>query len=293
MAEVWFVGVSTGGSLIHRAMPLWQASLPSECSIRGVDVDLDAPDDEYVELLDALRRDDAAAGAVVTAHKVRLFRAARAQFAFLDPIALACEEVNAIRRTGPGLRGYARDPISVGRVVDRIWPEGEGDVICLGAGGTAVALAHHLRDARGPLRFVCADRDEAALAQLARLAGRPIIGHLGEGPWDDLIAAAPPRSLVVNATGLGKDRPGSPTSDRVAFPRRAVVWELNYRGDLRFLRQAWRQARTADLAVHDGWGLFCHGWAAALGAVLDIADDANLGERFAEAAKQIRPRVAT
>src|SRR5204863_7479118 len=122
--------------------------------------------------------------------------------------------------------------------------------------GTAVALAHHLRGTRGPLRFVCAERDEAALGQLVRLAGGAIVTHLGDGPWDELVAAAPPRSLVVNATGLGKDRPGSPTSDRVAFPDRAVVWELNYRGDLRFLRQARAQAGGAELSVNDGWRRF-------------------------------------
>jgi shikimate 5-dehydrogenase len=289
MAEVWFVGVSTGGSLIHRALPLWRDLLPSECAIRGIDLDLDARDEAYLGLVERLRAEDGAAGAVVTAHKLRLFAAARSELADLDPIALACEEVNAIRRAGLTLRAYARDPVSVGRVVDRIWPEGEGDVICLGAGGTAVALSHHLREKRGSPRFVCAERDEAALARLARLARGPIAAHLGEGPWDDIVAAAPPRSLIVNATGLGKDRPGAPTSDRVTFPRRAVVWELNYRGNLRFLRQARAQAGAAELSVHDGWRLFCHGWAAALGAVLDIGDDPELGERFVDAARPIRP----
>jgi shikimate dehydrogenase len=289
VAEVLFVGVTTGASLVRRAMPLWRPLLPSRCDIRGVDIALDAPDEAYVELLDGLRRDDGAAGAVITAHKLRLFRAARSRFAYLDPTSLACEEVNAIRREGSRLRGYARDPISVGRVVDRIWPRGEGEVVCLGAGGTAMALAYHLRTTRGPVPFVCAERDPAALAQLTRLADLPIVEHVGEGPWDEVIEAAPPRSLIVNATGLGKDRPGSPISAAAAFPPEAVVWELNYRGELDFLRRARLQAEASRLRVEDGWALFCHGWAVALAAVLDLADDPGLGDRFAEVAGQLRP----
>jgi shikimate 5-dehydrogenase len=68
-----------------------------------------------------------------------------------------------------------------------------------------------------------------------------------------------------------------------------VIWELNYRGELGFLGQARRQAGSAHLAVHDGWQLFCHGWAAALSVVLDGRDDAGLGERFAQAAAAFRP----
>lgn len=288
-AEVWFVGVSTAGSLVHRAMPLWQPLLPSRCDVRGVDVEPGSADARYVELLDELRRDERAAGAVVTAHKVAVFGAGRALFADLDPIALACEEVNAVRCAGSDLYGYARDPVSVGRVVDRIWPEDAGDVICLGAGGTARALIYHLSATRGPVRFVCADRSEAALREVARLAGRAINARAGEAPWDELVAAAAPGSLVVNATGMGKDRPGSPLTDRATYPAGAVVWELNYRGELRFLDQARAQADSARLEVHDGWRLFCHGWAAALSAVLGIDDDPGLGERFAEAARSIRP----
>jgi shikimate dehydrogenase len=45
---------------------------------------------------------------------------------------------------------------------------------------------------------------------------------------DELMAILPPGSLVINATGMGKDRPGSPISDNGLFPERGIVWELNY-----------------------------------------------------------------
>ena len=67
-------------------------------------------------------------------------------------------------------------------------------------------------------------------------------------------------SLIINATGLGKDRPGSPLGDGAPFPRDAIVWEINYRGDLAFLRQAKAQARAKRLKVQDGWMYFIFGW---------------------------------
>jgi shikimate dehydrogenase len=293
MAAIVFVGVTTGSSLVHRAMPTWQPLLGSTCGLRGVDIDLGADDDSYAGLLDDLIGDDSAAGAVVTSHKVRVFQACNARFAYLDPLAVACEEINAIRRTTDGLYGWARDPVSVGRVVDRIWPDAEGQVVCLGAGGTALALARHLSTTRAAVRFVCADPNRAAVERLVRQAPRQgpisVTGHVGDGPWDDLIGAAPPGSLIVNATGMGKDRPGSPITSRSRFPSHAVIWELNYRGELEFLHQSRLQARSSQLQVHDGWQLFCHGWAAALVAVLDLPDDEQLGDRFAQAAQSLRP----
>jgi shikimate 5-dehydrogenase len=290
VADVVFVGVTTGSSLARQALACWQPLLGLRCGLRGIDVALDADDSAYVDLLDGLRRDRSVLGAVITVHKLRMFEVGRSRFDGLDRLALACEEVNAIRRHRDGaLQGWARDPVSVGRVVDRIWPRSDGDVICLGAGGTAVALAHHLFATRPGVRFECADRAADAVGRVARIAGQPVRAHVGSGPWDHLMAHAPDGSLVVNATGMGKDRPGSPITEQVSFPRSSVVWELNYRGDLGFLRQARRQAEPRLLDVHDGWELFCHGWAAALSVVLDLPDDPELGHRFVDAARHLRP----
>ncbi len=58
----------------------------------------------------------------------------------------------------------------------------------------------------------------------------------------------PPGSLVVNATGMGKDRPGSPLGPTSVFPRDGVVWEFNYRGSLDFWHQALAQRSRAAAA---------------------------------------------
>ena len=254
MGTVWFVGVSTAGSLVHRAMARWRPLLGGDVEVHGRDLPLDAPEGAYRSLLDDLRRDAHAVGAVVTSHKVALFRAGGDMFTRLDEVALACGEVNAVRRTPEGLVGFARDPVSVGRVVDRIWPAGRGDeVVCLGSGGTAVALGRHLLARPRPPGLVFADRRPGAVAHLRAALGGEVSTRVGAGPWDELVAGMRTGGLVVNATGMGKDRPGAPLSASATFPADAVVWELNYRGDLPLLFARLKDTRGPLLAVGDLW----------------------------------------
>ena len=102
------------------------------------------------------------------------------------------------------------------------------------------------------------------------------------------LAALPPRSLVVNATGMGKDRPGSPLPPTARFPERAVVWELNYRGPLEFLAQARGQEEERELTVVDGWRYFIHGWSQVVAEVFDLEMKPALVARLAEAAESVR-----
>ncbi|MFK3979776.1 shikimate dehydrogenase family protein [Micromonospora sp. NPDC050397] len=291
---LWFVGVSTGQSLINEAFPLWIADLGLDLRLVGRDLPPDAPAPAYRALLTELRDSNHVLGAVVTSHKVAVLRAAGDLVDRLDPLAAECGEANALRRDPDGLAGFARDPISVGRVVDEIWPDGR-DVVCLGAGGTAIALGRHLLTRTvAPARLVFADPSPEAGRHLRSVLGPwaqarrvRLEVHVGAGPWNHLVRSSPAGTLVVNATGLGKDRPGSPLSPTATFPPDAVVWELNYRGDLTMLRQA---ADSGEgLVVHDGWRLFCHGWAAALGPILGLDDEAERAERFAVLAAHLRP----
>ncbi len=119
-----------------------------------------------------------------------LVRAAGDLIDRMDPLAAECGEVNALRREGGALAGFARDPVSVGRVVDEIWPEGD-HVVCLGAGGTAIALGRHLlaRPA-APNRLTFTDR--------IGMAGEHLRAVLGRGP-----APAASDSMCTSAKGRG------------------------------------------------------------------------------------------
>jgi len=287
-ATLWFIGVSTGRSLINAAFPVWIGDLGRDLRLVGRDLPPGSPPERYRALVAGLRADPSALGAVITTHKVAVARAAGDLIDEWDALAVECGEINSLLRTPTGLAGFARDPLSIGRVVDEIWPAGE-EVACLGAGGSAIALGRHLISRpEPPARLVFADPDESAAAHL-RAVLSPWSDHIavrvGPGPWDDLVAAAPPGTLVVNATGLGKDRPGSPLTAGAGFPPGAVVWELNYRGDLALL---WL-ARERGVEAYDGWNLFCHGWAAALGPILGLPDEVATARRFADLAAPLRP----
>jgi shikimate 5-dehydrogenase len=103
---------------------------------------------------------------------------------------------------------------------------------------------------------------------------------------DKLVQALPPYSLVVNATGLGKDAPGSPTTDGVSYPKNSLVWEINYRGDLIFKRQAEAQAKEKNLHVEDGWNYFIYGWTQVIAEVFHIEIGGQVLETLSGIAKE-------
>ena len=102
------------------------------------------------------------------------------------------------------------------------------------------------------------------------------------------MAELPPGSLVVNATGMGKDLPGSPIGPAGVFPQAGLVWELNYRGELEFLRQAHRQQGPRRLRIEDGWGYFLHGWTQAIAEVFTLPLTPQLFARLDRAASALR-----
>ena len=129
-----------------------------------------------------------------------------------------------------------------------------------------------------PSGIVTANRSQPRLDEIRRIfdtldTGVPVSYHLTPNAADNdvLLAGLKPYSLVVNATGLGKDRPGSPLTDACLFPQNGLVWELNYRGDLRFMHQALAQREARSLLVEDGWKYFIHGWTQVIAEVFHVA----------------------
>jgi shikimate 5-dehydrogenase len=74
----------------------------------------------------------------------------------------------------------------------------------------------------------------------------------------------------MNATGLGKDAPGSPITDAAVFPEDGIAWDFNYRGDLVFMDQARAQQTGRNLRIEDGWVYFIHGWTRVIAEVFHI-----------------------
>jgi hypothetical protein len=90
---------------------------------------------------------------------------------------------------------------------------------------------------------------------------------------------------------MGKDRPGSPAPPDAPWPYGGIAWDLNYRGDLDFLRQARAVERKRSLRVFDGWRFFLHGWTAHLAEVFDIEMDAPTFAALSAAAIPFRPKA--
>jgi len=72
---ILFVGVSTSGSAAHAVFGRWSAELGQPWVLRGVDLPADAPPEAFARLVSAMRGRPAVRGALVTAHKLRLYRA--------------------------------------------------------------------------------------------------------------------------------------------------------------------------------------------------------------------------
>ena len=280
---MYFVGVSTASSLIMRVFGPWAELLGlGDCELRGIDLPLGAPADDYRAVVDLIAGDDASLGALVTTHKLDLYAAARDRFAEVDQFGTLMREVSSISKRGGRLIGHAKDPISSALALDAFvpaghWSQAPRDALILGAGGAATAIAHVLatraegdRPARIVVTDVARERLDGLAQALAQVDGAAAVETrlvASAADSDALLAQARPGSLVVNATGLGKDGPGSPLSDAAAFPPDALAWELNYRGELRFLAQA----RAAGVVAEDGWTYFIHGWTQVIAEVFDVA----------------------
>lgn len=273
----YFIGVTTGQSSIMRIFPEWAKALELEAAvIRGIDIDIHADAGVYREVVEFIRDDALSLGALVTTHKIDLYHACHDLFDYLDPYATAFGELSSISKNAGRLEGYAKDPISSGLALNAFVPENwwqshGGEALLLGAGGSAIAIGSCLMKQEGqknrPSRILVANRSQSRLDEIQKIfaaldTGVPVSYHLTPEPGqnDALLAQLKPWSLVVNATGLGKDRPGSPLTDACVFPENGLVWELNYRGDLRFMHQARFQQSNRKLLVEDGWIYFIHGW---------------------------------
>lgn len=224
-----FVGVTTRWSSIVPIFPRWREGLGlGDVELEGWDLPLGAAAERYREAVMRLKSGPDIAGALVTAHKIGLLRAAGDLFDELDEHARRLGEVSCIARRGGRLLGWAKDAITAGRALETLTPPGYfaagGHALVLGAGGAGGAIAEHLLAAAPPPgRVIVTDRSPE---RLERFTDPRVEARLA-GDGTDMLAALPPRSLVVNATGMGKDRPGSPIRPAARFPPRSAVWDLN------------------------------------------------------------------
>jgi shikimate 5-dehydrogenase len=297
----YFIGVTTARSSIRRVFPRWMAELGRpDILLEGIDLKIHDEPHAYRAATAQIKQDTLSIGALVTTHKIDLYEAARDMFDYLDPYALLCGELSSISKLEGRLEGHAKDPISAGRTLDTLLGEGYfgrtgAHVLIFGAGGSAVATALHLINkvypADRPARITLVNRSAGRLARAREMVSQlntdiDIEYVCNQDPVvsDQMMASLPAYSVVINATGMGKDTPGSPITDEGLFPRHGVAWEFNYRGELDFMHQALRQVQSRDVTVEDGWLYFVHGWTQVVAQVLHIDLTPDLFRRLEQVA---------
>jgi shikimate dehydrogenase len=300
---ICFLGISTGGSVARRAFEGWMRLLGADFALERVDLPAGAPAQSYRQLMDRIRS-EAFAGLTVTAHKTALFEHAGDLLDGVDEPARIASEISVIYSNAHEFRGTIIEPKSIAATLTELGGDSAmtldtADVVVLGAGGTAVSLVMCLTEqawpaSARPRRIHFVDTSPQRLAHVAALSNawppsletRTILSE-GEVSLADL-GPLPAKSLIVNATGLGKDRPGSPISLPTSWPLGAKVWDLNYRGDL-LMPQAARDAEASS-AVHayDGWNLFINGWAEGLSKIMGRSIDQTERAAMNEHARTLR-----
>lgn len=302
---MYFIGVTTTKSSIMNVFPLWAKALGlKDAVLKGIDIDIHAKDQDYIDAVQFIKNDELSLGALVTTHKIDLYNAAKSQFEYMDPYALKFGELSSISKNDGRLEGFAKDPISSGLAMEAFipenyWKNNGGEVLIMGAGGSALAISSYLMKKESgknvPSKIIITNRSLPRLQEAKeKLEGiNPDVKleyHLCEDATknDQVLKGLKPNSLIVNATGLGKDRPGSPLSDNCVFPPKSLVWELNYRGDLKFLHQANAQKESSDLHVEDGWIYFIHGWTQVIAEVFHIEIKGDILDQCERIANGIR-----
>jgi shikimate dehydrogenase len=301
----YFIGVTTGKSSIMKVFPLWMKVLGREdVVIEGVDCKIHDDPEAYRKAVAQIKYDPNSLGSLVTTHKIDLLNAARDMFEFLDPFAVITGEVSSISKLEGRLEGHAKDPLTSGASLDAIIEKGyfgktKGEVLCFGAGGSGVATLLHLINKKDigdrPKKFTFVNRSLGRLDHAQEMVGGlktdiEIEYICNSDPLvnDKIMEKFPPYSIIINATGMGKDTPGSPITWEGKYPMNSVSWEFNYRGELDFLHQSLAQVESRKVKVEDGWIYFVHGWTQVVAQVLHFDLTPALFDKLNEAASTVR-----
>ena len=305
---MYFIGVTTAQSSIMKVFPRWANVLGINAVIKGIDIGIHAPAEDYRRAVDFIKNDPLSLGALVTTHKLDLLNAARDMFDAFDPYAELLSEVSSISKQGDKLWGHAKDPITSGLSLEAFVPADwwlnhpQAAALIIGAGGSSLATTIYLMDSEKhgdnrPNKIVVTNRSKPRLEHMQSIhAGLGNSTHVEYHYCptfeenDAVLAQMPEHTLVINATGLGKDVPGSPLTDEAVFPKNGLIWEFNYRGDLKFMHQALAQKTQRNLIVEDGWVYFIHGWSQVIAEVFHLELTQELVHELSDTASDLRPK---
>ena len=304
---MYFIGVSTGDSSSKNIFPRWAETLGIlPCELVGIDLKIHDDPMNYREVVNFIKEDPLSLGALVTTHKMDLMAACRNEFDVIDSVASELGEVSSIYKRDGKLCARATDPECGGLALQNFltlnyFNDTDSELLILGAGGSSLALVWYFLEGEGkkspPSKIHVINRSQARLDHLINLAegwgsGEQVVSYHASDPSiaDQILNELKPGSLVVNATGLGKDIPGSPITNSALFPEKGIAWDFNYRGNLKFLTQARLQKQTRKITLVDGWDYFVIGWSQVIADIfnIEIPTSGVLYELLSNQAKEYR-----
>jgi len=276
----------------------------NDLKIYPYDLKIHDKNENYRKAVAQVKYDKNCYGALVTTHKIDLYAAAKDMFDYLDYYAQLLSELSCISKKDSRLEGYAKDPISAGSSFDNFIKKGYfsktgGHVLLLGAGGSSFAIILHLINKKDkvdrPEKIIVINRSQPRLTHLKEILNKletdiEIKSICNSDPErnDEIIGKLPEYSIIINATGMGKDTPGSPVTDNCLFPKNSYVWELNYRGKLDFMHHAEKQIQSRKVKVEDGWIYFINGWTQVIFQSLHMKISTDIFDKFKNIANSIR-----
>ncbi len=304
---MYFIGVTTGKSSIMKVFPKWAQHLGLNAVIKGFDFVPHSSPELYREAVDFIKHDRLSLGALVTTHKLDLMKACGDLFEGKGEYTQLLDEASSISKRGTELWAHAKDPITSGLSLEAIasdeyWENAGAELMLIGAGGSSLALSLYLINKHKsggilPKKIIITNRSETRLNEMKQIHKKlntdaPFEYHLCPSAADNdrIVSQLSPGALIANATGLGKDSPGSPLTDNVVFPENGIIWDFNYRGELIFLGQASAQKKSKNLRIEDGWFYFIHGWTRVIAEVfhIDIPTSGPEFEKLSEIAASTR-----
>ena len=304
---MYFIGVSTGDSSSKNIFPRWAETLGIlPCELVGIDLKIHDDPVNYRKVVNFIKEDPLSLGALVTTHKMDLMAACRNEFDVIDSVASELGEVSSIYKRDGKLCARATDPECGGLALQNFlalnhFNDTDSELLILGAGGSSLALVWYFLEGEGrkcaPSKIHVINRSQARLDHLINLAegwgsGEQVVSYHASDPSiaDQILNELKPGSLVVNATGLGKDIPGSPITNSALFPEKGIAWDFNYRGNLKFLTQARSQKQTRKITLVDGWDYFVIGWSQVIADIfnIEIPTSGVLYELLSNQAKKYR-----
>jgi len=273
-----FIGVTTKSSSVVNIFHAWCDILEVNWELVHWDLPVDCHSNEYSRIASSFRSEEIIGG-LVTTHKANLFINEWRNFDLLEPLSLILNEIGVVFKRDGELCGGVSDVKSGGVILktltdSQIWRDGNRHVYILGAGGAGLAALWNLiYFGIGNAKHISVVEPNPNRREIARQLSSYVKNYKVEvlpgndGIANEYIDNSEIGSLIINASGLGKDRFGSPISSNFIFPERAIVWEFNYRGDLKFLKQAKDQENERKLIILDGFEYFACGWSVVMSRV--------------------------